>query len=196
MKVAKITSTSPIEQFIVTSGALRVTDPCYDLTVWCSGKLDRVKNGTWNAHVGFHQNEYEKSQTSKPSEYVGRVAYLHICHDSVSPQEIGEMDNGVWHLVESFEVGVDSGQAGLFDLEYYQHQFADKGRRKTFYDTVCRLTCDMDGTGVDRKFGVIEKGAAASSGYGDGSYDCYIRHDEDMRVVEAVIVFIHEDDGQ
>ena len=194
MKTAEIASTSPVEQFVVTSGALRVTDPCYDLTTWCSGQLQNVKNGTWNAQVGFHQDEFEKNTSSKPSAYVGRVAYIHIYHDSVVPQKIDEMNNGVWRLAD-FEVGVDSGQAGFFDLDFYKEQKEDESRDRVFYNQVCRLTCDMDNAGVDRSFGVVERGAVTSSGYGDGSYDCYFRLDEDKQVVEAIIVFIVQDEN-
>lgn len=37
-------------QFEVTSGKLRVTDPCYDRSIWCSGYVD-AENGTWEAFV-------------------------------------------------------------------------------------------------------------------------------------------------
>lgn len=174
MKITNIDSVSLIESFIVGSGALRVTDPCYDLTTWSSGQLQNVKNGTWNAQVGFHKDAFGKTTCSKPSTYVGRVAYIHIHHDLVTPQKIGELNNGVWRLAD-FEVGVDSGQAGFFDLDFYKEQKEDEGRNKVFYNQVCRLTCDMDNTGIDRSFGVVERGAVASSGYGDGGYECYFR---------------------
>ena len=196
MKVAEIASKSLIEQFFVGSGDLRVTDPCYDLTAWCSGQLRNVKNGTWNAQVGYYKDPEEFASSMSPSTYAGRVAYLHIYHDSVEPQEVGDMNNGVWRLAEHFEVGVDSGQAGFFDLDFYKEQKEDESRDRVFYDEVCRLTCHMDKTGVDRSFGVVERGAVSSSGYGDGSYDCYFRHDEDMQVVEAIIAFIQEDDPE
>lgn len=33
--------------FTIASGAMRVTDPCYDMDTWCAGTLDDVKNGVW-----------------------------------------------------------------------------------------------------------------------------------------------------
>lgn len=43
---------SPVEHFQVNSGALRVTDPCYDLKTWCAGTQEGVKNGKWASFVG------------------------------------------------------------------------------------------------------------------------------------------------
>lgn len=51
-----ISKKSAIKTFQVTSGALRVIDPCYDADVWCCGTLTDVRNGTWNAHVGYRHD--------------------------------------------------------------------------------------------------------------------------------------------
>lgn len=44
-------------QFTVESDSLRVTDPCYDLSVWCASTVEKVKNGTWFAHTGSYREE-------------------------------------------------------------------------------------------------------------------------------------------
>ena len=54
MKLPEINSYSPEKSFEVKSGALRVTDPCYDMDTWCAGTLEDVKNGKWLAHIGYH----------------------------------------------------------------------------------------------------------------------------------------------
>lgn len=45
---------SPLCEFGVASGALRVTDPGYAPDVWCAGQLDGVRNGRWLAQVGYY----------------------------------------------------------------------------------------------------------------------------------------------
>ncbi|MDR9847065.1 hypothetical protein [Herbaspirillum huttiense] len=48
-----INSVSAPAKFNITSGAMRVTDPCYDTATWCSGALPKVLNGEWLAQVGY-----------------------------------------------------------------------------------------------------------------------------------------------
>jgi hypothetical protein len=81
---------------------------------------------------------------------------------------------------ESNDIGVDSGQAGFFDAEFYIG-----GDDQKFYDQVCDLTLNGDNAGV------IAFGAVSSSGWGDGCYELQtIRHDGE--VVAARIVFMED----
>lgn len=226
MKFPKIDSTSAVEAFSVTAGALRVTDPCYDMETWCAGTLENVRNGLWHAHVGYHKDSLDMEMNAKwranrveelekakggvmesyyaeklkeydeaSAAYIGRVAYIHI----VQADTLTDQFNHELPLSDSFEltgidVGVDSGQAGFFDLEKYALAVSDKGERRAdrgqtfeeFYDSVCDLTLDR------KSFGVVPFGCVSSSGYGDGGYECYVRRNEVGEAVEALIVFIGE----
>jgi len=230
---------SEILQFAVSSGILRVTDPCYGLDVWCSGQIENVKTGTWLAQVGYfkdphdadsvveyrqHQREDElavaKAMNKADPEHSalhdemakkriermerkwaeedandhGRVAYIRVCHES----EREALENGL--QLDAFEktnvdVGVDSGQAGFFELSHYAEALSGKpsGRQgdekfEEFYDGVCELTL------AAASFGVVPFGAVSQSGYGDGGYDCFVRLNEDGQTVDSYIVFIGEDD--
>lgn len=220
MKLAKINSVSAVETFNVSSGALRVTDPCYSMDTWCAGTLEKVRNGLWHAHVGYHKDSLDMEMNAKwradraerlekakggvmesyyaddlrrcdeaLATYIGRVAYIHI----VQADTLTNQFNHEQPLPDSFEltdidVGVDSGQAGFFDLEKYALTVADKESNDAFYDSVCNLTLDEKG------FGTTHDGCASSSGYGDGGYDCYVRRNEVGEAVEALIVFIAEDE--
>lgn len=53
----KVHSMSPQASFLVSSGALAVTDPCYRDEPWCSGVLVNVRNGTWAAEIGYYRDE-------------------------------------------------------------------------------------------------------------------------------------------
>lgn len=56
------------------------------------------------------------------------------------------------------ELSVDSGQLGIFDLDYAK-QFS-----KDDYEKVCDLTLS------DKKYGATENSIVSSSGFGDGGY--------------------------
>jgi len=235
MKVANIDSVSAVETFNVTSNALRVTDPCYSMDTWCAGTLDNVRNGTWDAHVGYHKDSLDMEMSAKwrqehvdkmeqakargdevwaamhasdiarydaeSAKYIGRVAYIHIVAQGFEKEfDHAETLNFNWELSD-IDVGVDSGQAGFFDVFKYAAAVSDKddsrSRRDSqdssfedFYGRVCDLTLD------DKSFGVVEFGVASSSGYGDGSYNCYFRRNSLGEVIEAVITFIHDDEDE
>lgn len=81
-----------------------VSDPCYSVGTWCQGVLENVKSGTWNCAYGFDEDEE-------------RVFYIHLSHNFLSEREIE--DAMVDSEAADFEVGVDSGTAGVYDYDYY-----------------------------------------------------------------------------
>jgi hypothetical protein len=84
-----------------------------------------------------------------------------------------------------FEVGVDSGQAGVFDDARYPTDPDDT----SFYDKCCRLT------GSPLRAGVLPFGVVSSSGFGDGGYAATIRRDADGVCYRISIEFIGEEDA-
>lgn len=157
--------------FTVTSYVLMVSDPCYDEGVWCMGKLEQVRNGTWFASA-------ERVQTEGWGE---RIASLHIRHES---HVLTDADT--WERAP-FEVGVDSGQAGFWDLPSYPQDKGDIDDPTSFYGAVCALTLSERGAGV------MQGGAVSSSGYGDGGYVCSFVRGEDGKIVAAKIDFITDE---
>jgi hypothetical protein len=159
------------EGFEVKSGKLIVTDPCYDVGTWCQGVIEHVKKGAWSVEV-----DYEKREQ--------RCGVLEVRHIDAR-----ESDDG-WEKM-SFEVGVDSGQAGIFDFSAYPK--GDRGEsghynKDKFYDECCETTLKDAGYGVIRG-----RGAVSSSGYGDGGYSCYVRrHPKTDEVIAVKVVFIGE----
>ena len=177
MSLPHIDEVSPSNTFVVASGALRVTDPCYDMDTWCAGQLDNVMNGIWEAHVGLHDDDHGWGR---------RVAYLHIVNIGAERHfdHMAELDS-TWEN-SNIHVGVDSGQAGFFDLEMFQTVCKAEAVKGKFYDEICDLT---------NPWGVHPTGVVSSSGYGDGSYDCLVRR-VDGQVVEAMLVFIWEEEHE
>lgn len=255
--ITNVESRSVIKEFHVTSGALRVTDPCYTIDTWCSGQLDDVLNGTWLAQVYYKVDDFDTQMKAKHRQQTiddintlrdrmkqtdnwklkaipnydkmmdedaesrtsmhrkswsiedqydkGRVACIRVCHyahDQQFTQGVADED----FERHEFDVGVDSGQAGFFDLAEYAHILHDYGCNKArgdaagfagefdkFYTEVCA------GTSLPESFNTNGFGAFSQTGYGDGGYTCYSRK-VDGKVVDAYIVFIdshnEEDDEE
>lgn len=167
-------------QFEVKSGHLTITDPCYTRDTWCMIPKHPALNGTWYADV--EEYEFEK----------GRIAKLVAHHERHSKH-----DADITHIGE---IGVDSGQAGIFDEGTYPSDQETTGKlgslrdlnRKaiSFYDECCLKTCGDEGSGSVKHFG---SGAVSSSGYGDGSYDVSGKI-EDGKLVAVQITFIEDEE--
>ena len=129
--------------------------------------------------------------------YIGRVAYIAIRHESTiacTPPYLKNFAESETH------VGVDSGQAGFFDLEPFAAQSATEEEnggynQDTEHGKFYRSICEQTNEDAEQ-FAVVPFGAASSSGYGDGGYDLYVLRDKDGLVIEAVIVFICDYDEE
>lgn len=144
-----------------------VTDPCYEPGTWCTAVLD-VKKGNW----------YSEIVMTDEGDWGTRVAELIVFHEdyrSASESEFKKIDK---------VIGVDSGQAGFFDLVEYERVY--KEGQEEWYKSICDDTMQKSQTAL-RSFGI-----ASSSGYGDGSYDLYVIKKED-KVVAMRVVFIDEE---
>ena len=163
----------------------RVSDPCYTNDVSCKGTVSGCRKGTWKVYA----------VTSDEGSWGNRVAGLVAYHeDSPRPKD---MADGKWNR-EKFEVGVDSGQAGIFDEKFYrddtlEKQYAYKGsplvtpdeEGDNWYNICCDVTLDGDNSACGS--GVIPYGCVSSSGYGDGGYPCYTQKDDKGKVVAICI---------
>lgn len=171
------TGHNKLGEFKVSSGALMATDPCYKPGAWCQIPIQNVKNGTWFAY-GFFTNE--GSWGLRCAEFVAahdEHAGRHFFKDLMWKQEKGD-------------VGVDSGQAGVFDMGIYKTSVTGEED----YDKICDMTMNLDDNGnVLKGTPVIDYGWATSSGFGDGGYDCFVAKDSTGKVVGVRIVFIGDD---
>jgi len=178
----------PIGQFECVSGKFAISDPCYETDVWCRGELDNIKIGTWNADIG----------TCDIKDWGTRVGLLIATHESFDEDAEGDLTE---HTAQ-FEVGVDSGQAGIFDAQYYRDDsivpvvkasksdFDDIKAGSRWYGLCCGATDQ------EHHAGVIPYGVVSSSGYGDGGYDCVYYTDTSDQVVKVVITFIGDDKNE
>lgn len=180
-----------IGEFEVTSGTLRVSDPCYETSTWCSGQVEGARTGKWTAFV--KRGELE--------DWGLRVAELAVFSGRLSPKSRLN-----WNPVK-FEVGVDSGQAGIFDLAHYRNKMSvtpadfpsrteenawvfDRLKDDPFYAACCAHTSCIAGAGV------LRFGAVSSSGIGDGGYDAFVARNDKGEVVAVKIEFLQEDEEE
>lgn len=138
-----------------------VTDPCYDVDVWCRTTLRNVLPG-----------EYIAWMTGEFPMYGMRNSGLVVIHKDY----YGKKKKWYYHG----NIGVDSGQAGIFDAASYRDdsavdsinppniEFCVPGKKQPgdlWYDAVTKFTLG------DKRWGGYSHGIVSSSGCGDGMYD-------------------------
>ena len=162
-----------IGSFEVSSGKLIISDPCYERDTPCAGALDKVKNGLWNAYI------VKKDFRGWGNRVVELVA-------SIKDYDEHDLDKC------SFDVCVDSGQAGIFDDKSFPNEKGEYGDVGGWYNMCCETTDPEIGRGA----GVIKGGVVSCSGFGDGRYDAYYHRDSNGEVDFVKIVFITEEEEE
>lgn len=157
------------------SDQVRITDPCYDMDTWCAGTLSNVLEGSYQCFLSMNQD--------------GCVSAIEVRHTDY-------LDTKAKTPVPDLEVGVDSGQAGIFDQTYYEEVQKTRQKWNSFYDRVCNLTYHQhpsaengyhfDGNPIDGK------GFVSASGDGDGSYVCRVGKNADDKIVAIRIDYYPE----
>ena len=86
----------PLGKRITLSEKVRISDPSYRMDTWCAGTLNNVLPGEYECYVQYYSNR------------IARIEVRHIGHTDIEPTELSDID-----------VGVDSGQCGIYDLDYF-----------------------------------------------------------------------------
>jgi len=142
-----------------------VSDPCYTVPTWCQHKLTGVLPGEYVTNV-------MKSDEGAWGHRIGLLVAVHkdYVHDDLS-----------WRVVSAADIGVDSGQAGIFAMDTYRKDsvfqepnnfgFSQVAEGDHWYGHMC------DRTLSDEQWGTYSHGVVSSTGYGDGSYRlCVAKH--------------------
>lgn len=183
----------PIGTFEVDKfGTLIISDPCYDFSTWCNGKISFAKEGTWHAYIDCMN-----------TEILGiRNANLTVIHEDY----VSNDEHKPWKIIQAF-IGVDSGQCGIFNAKHFRN---DELARKypsdnrfiirdepgsEFYNQCCMITSNFDYE-VSRGLaaGVVPGGAVSMSGFGDGRYDAYYFESDKGEVIGVFVEFISDDE--
>lgn len=107
---------------ITLGNKVRISDPCYDADTWCAGTLENVLEGKYDCY----------SQSIDTGSWGVRIASIEVRHKDYGDVEPVE--------VQDIDVGVDSGQAGIYDLDYFLKAREDKGGEDEWYWRVCDCT--------------------------------------------------------
>ena len=161
-----------------------ISDPCYTIPTWCQSVLRNVMPGKY--HVGILKSDQ--------GDWGRRNSALMAIHE-------GHIHSGLKWKRENVTIGVDSGQAGIFDYDSYRN---DKWKIKVpksdfqlfggeinegdvWYTNICKLTLRNMG------WGKYSHGVACRSGLGDGGYHLYVAK-EGRKVVGIMIDFLIDSD--
>lgn len=158
-----------------------VTDPCYDIDARFQAYIDNVTPGNYACFTVI----------TDEGELGHRVAELHV----VKEDFFSKYHNNVKEIPYDANpipiyIGVDSGQCGIFDADYYEkHQPDDDyDNPNSWYRKVCNITDDF--AGITDNIGVV-----TSSGYGNGIYPLFVVREDD-KIVAMKVVFISEDEKE
>lgn len=172
---------------------MRVSDPCYDRTTWCSGTVPNCLTGRWGAAVAYSdEGPMGRRVSLLAAKHHRSVRSFGICN-GVWADENDVCCTGEWEFCR-FEVGVDSGQAGLFDEAHYQneHVFDGHPAPNSNYGGIWYNYC-YDQTLGKRPAGTIPYGAISCSGFGDGGYTALIHKDANGQTDCVIIVYLEEE---
>ena len=151
---------------IQLNDVVMVSDPCYTIPTWCQTKLTDVLPGEYIPMV---------HKTSDTGGWGTRIAVLQAVHKDYINDSLS------WREYPG-EVGVDSGQAGIFSIESYRNdEIAESittpdskfnigrdGDGDAWYEKMCQFTLS------DNQWGSYDTGVVSSSGIGDGGYRCLV----------------------
>lgn len=152
-----------------------VSDPCYEVPTWCQHKLTDVLPGEYLTNV-------IKSDEGDWGIRIGALVAIHkdYVNDPLS-----------FRVVSTADIGVDSGQAGIFSMETYRNDEVFKDVKSDFFGSYDEVKAKerykesgehwyghmCDKTLGQEQWGSYDKGVVSSSGYGDGSYRlCVAKH--------------------
>ena len=174
--------------FTVNSDTLIVSDPCYSLTGEGQTIIKDVKQGLWRAYVN-------RALVGRDSFHSTRNWAVFAVHEgyytvaAVLPWEEGAVA----------DIAVDSGQAGIFDINVYNNddtvsyepKFGEHNREylPKWYSACSELTLNSP-----YRAGVVVGGVVSAAGFGDGGYrvDTVSEYNESSKIVAVRVVFIEE----
>lgn len=154
--------------FQCASGVLWVSDPCYDLAEG-EDMLDGA-SGSWRAY----------STRRGCGGWGDRPAQILIVREGDDPLAWLAGSGAHPWMDAGIDCGVDSGQAGFFDIRAYG---LPGGENEAFYEACSDHTVGFMGAGV------VAGGAACRSGDGDGGYPVQMARAPDGSLAAARILF-------
>lgn len=100
-----------------------------------------------------------------------RVAAIKVVHKDYDPEKYMPSEH------RDITVGVDSGSCGIYDLSYFTKNCTDEDWYDSTWDISKAETFDG-------------KALISRSGYGDGSYDCFVARNDNGQIIAVEIAYI------
>jgi hypothetical protein len=163
-------------KFNVESNKIRVSDPGYDKDIWCNFTT-KAKNGEWKCYASHLDLD----------GWGHRIGSIIAEHNK--PGKI--------YKIVTHTIGVDSGQAGIFDDKYYKDNDIIKNTKRIHNQSICEdepwysICCDR--TLSKNQWGTIPYGVVSSSGLGDGCYETKVYLNKKNEAVKIEINFFSEE---
>ena len=184
-------------EFFIKSGAVKIGDPCYSPDTWCLGSCDDVLDGAWKTK--FFRVKTASWGARNTALFAFNKEYFedNFGFDDI---EVERFANGAYRTqfcldYNSRELGVDSGQAGIYDEQHYikmREEDEGKDKHNSWYwtnNSEITLYDDLEAGVTPDKMGCV-----SASCYGDGCYDYYCYYNKEGETVAILIVFICEDE--
>lgn len=160
------------------TGKICVTDPCYSRDVRCAAWDLHVIAGNWCGIINV----------SDEGSWGHRVASI-VCYTKDS-----KPDDSDWEMTD-FDIGVDSGQCGVFDASKFPETRGEYNDINSFYGECCAMTRGYGGV-VGGYPGAGAFGIVSGSGYGDGGYSLEVVKNDEGLITAVRVTFIGEDDEE
>lgn len=174
---------------ITLGNEVMVSDPSYKAGIWCQAKLNNVLEGDYVVIV----------QKVNTEDWGVRNSKLMVIHQDYENRL--DKERVKW-IVHPSEIGVDSGQAGIFSMETFRNDNVDiKTPEKTYdgrtfefpveeegdawYQKMCRMTL----ANLESSYGTYTNGVVCTSGLGDGGYVLNVINDTEGKIVAMCIDF-------
>lgn len=164
---------------IILGNEVIVSDPCYSIPTWCQKIVKNVLPGEYSVFCKKYDSEGWGNRVSM-------LMAVHTDHEDNILKWKLEGPRGI--------IGVDSGQAGIFDITTYRVNpenvemgdgdtsffgvIPDDKEEEQWYTRICSHTLG------DKHWGHYKNGVVSSSGFGDGGYDLFV-----ARVNRKVVAF-------
>ena len=158
---------------ITLNDKARISDPCYDIDTWCAGTLENVLEGKYNCY-------YQSVNTGSWGIRIASIEVRHEDYNDVEPIEVQDID-----------VGVDSGHAGIYDLDYFINTKENKDEYDVWYDRVFGCTYK---TVKNPDYMPFEKSKWWEEGFKIIQY--YIEEYSSLDTLSRVLALLKEYDGK
>ena len=183
-------------KFNISSGAVKIGDPCYDPDTWCLGDCVDVMDGTWVAKI-LEADDFDTNGWGDRNSALFAFNQDYFMENyNFDDIEIKRFAKSAYKTQFSLdynvgELGVDSEQAGIYDHKnFLTVKQGEKAQEENWFwqNGNITLTGSMAGVHPD------QKGCVSSSGFGDGGYDYFCYYNNQGYTVAILIVFISKED--